>query len=144
MASVEELSRKYSSQLSQLQAIFPSWDEGDLAFTLQDTKGNVEDAVLAITEGPSYCSQAKDYCSCQAEHLSSPRQPARSPPRRRRPNRAKDTRTVTQIPVDGRTRTAETLAVEEVAAELGVDEEVEVVEVEVRWFCATCCLEVCS
>lgn len=51
MASVEELSRKYSSQLSQLQAIFPSWDEGDLAFTLQDTKGNVEDAVLAITEG---------------------------------------------------------------------------------------------
>jgi hypothetical protein len=51
MASVEELSRKYSSQLSQLQAIFPSWDEGDLAFTLQDTKGNVEEAVLAITEG---------------------------------------------------------------------------------------------
>lgn len=53
MASTEELSRKYSSQLSQLQAIFPTWDESDLAFTLQDSKGNVEEAVLAITEGAS-------------------------------------------------------------------------------------------
>ena len=51
MASVEELARKYSSQLSQLQAIFPSWDESDLAFTLQDAKGNVEEAAMAITEG---------------------------------------------------------------------------------------------
>ncbi|WRT65211.1 uncharacterized protein IL334_002154 [Kwoniella shivajii] len=51
MASVDELAVKYSSQLSQLQSIFPSWDEGDLVFTLQDTKGNVEEAALSITEG---------------------------------------------------------------------------------------------
>ncbi|WVR04267.1 hypothetical protein IAU60_001267 [Kwoniella sp. DSM 27419] len=51
MASVDELAGKYSSQLSQLQAIFPSWDQGDLIFTLQDTKGNVEEAVLMISEG---------------------------------------------------------------------------------------------
>lgn len=53
MASVEELVRKYSSQLSQLQIIFPSWEESDLAFTLNDTKGNVEEAAMAITEGQS-------------------------------------------------------------------------------------------
>lgn len=51
MASVDQLAGKYSAQLSTLQAIFPTWDEGDLVFTLQDTKGNVEEAVLAITEG---------------------------------------------------------------------------------------------
>jgi hypothetical protein len=51
MASVQDLSSKYSSQLRQLQAIFPSWDEGDLAFTLQDTKGNVDEAAVMISEG---------------------------------------------------------------------------------------------
>ncbi|WVW78945.1 hypothetical protein I302_100908 [Kwoniella bestiolae CBS 10118] len=51
MASVDQLAVKYSSQLAQLQAIFPSWDESDLAYTLQDTKGNVEEAALSITEG---------------------------------------------------------------------------------------------
>lgn len=51
MSSVDELASKYSSQLGQLKAIFPSWDESDLAFTLQDTKGNVEEAAMAITEG---------------------------------------------------------------------------------------------
>ncbi|WWD21897.1 hypothetical protein CI109_106385 [Kwoniella shandongensis] len=51
MASVDELAVKYSSQLSQLQAIFPSWDEEDLVFTLQDVKGNVEEAAMMITEG---------------------------------------------------------------------------------------------
>ena len=51
MSSVSDLSRKYSAQVSQLQAIFPEWDQGDLAFALQDVKGNLEEAVLAITEG---------------------------------------------------------------------------------------------
>lgn len=53
MATVSELSKKYSSQLSQLQAIFPEWEEGDLVFALQDSKGNVEETVLAISEGKS-------------------------------------------------------------------------------------------
>ncbi|KAK8846580.1 hypothetical protein IAR55_005666 [Kwoniella newhampshirensis] len=51
MASVDELAVKYSSQLSQLQAIFPTWDEEDLVYTLQDVKGNVEEAAVMITEG---------------------------------------------------------------------------------------------
>jgi hypothetical protein len=51
MASVEELAVKYSSQLSQLRGIFPSWDEGDLVFTLQDAKGNIEEAAMMITDG---------------------------------------------------------------------------------------------
>jgi len=53
MATVGELSKKFSAQLSQLQAIFPTWDEQDLVFALQDVKGNVEEAVLAISEGES-------------------------------------------------------------------------------------------
>jgi hypothetical protein len=51
MASVDELASKYSSQLSQLQGIFPSWDKGDLVFTLQDARGNVEEAAMMITDG---------------------------------------------------------------------------------------------
>ncbi|RXK39584.1 hypothetical protein M231_03086 [Tremella mesenterica] len=51
MSAVDELARKYHSQIGQLQGLFPSWDEGDLAFTLQDAKGNVEEAALMITEG---------------------------------------------------------------------------------------------
>jgi hypothetical protein len=51
MSSTEELAKRYASQLQQLQAIFPSWDQGDLAFTLQDAKGNVDEAAVMITEG---------------------------------------------------------------------------------------------
>ena len=51
MATVDELAVKYSSQLPQLQVIFPSWDEGDLAFALQDARGNVDEAAMMITEG---------------------------------------------------------------------------------------------
>ena len=54
MATVEELAFKYSSQLSQLQAIFPSWDQGDLAFALQDTRGNPEEAAVMISEGAQF------------------------------------------------------------------------------------------
>ena len=46
-----ELSSRYGPQLRQLKAIFPTWDEGDLAFTLQDVKGNVDEAAMMITEG---------------------------------------------------------------------------------------------
>lgn len=53
MASVGDLSKKFGPQLDQLQAIFPDWDQQDLVFALQDNKGNVEDTVLAISEGTS-------------------------------------------------------------------------------------------
>ena len=60
MASFQELSTKYGPQLKQLKAIFPSWDQGDLAFTLQDAKGNVDEAAMMITEGGSerHCAQS--------------------------------------------------------------------------------------
>ena len=64
MSSVSDLSRKYSAQVSQLQAIFPEWDEGDLAFALQDVKGSLEEAVLAITEGMSTHS-----CALCGQHV---------------------------------------------------------------------------
>lgn len=51
MATVAELSKKYAPQLAQLSAIFPTWEESDLVFALQDSKGQVEDTVLAISEG---------------------------------------------------------------------------------------------
>jgi len=51
MSSVDELASKYSSQLGQLKSIFPSWDESDLAFAVQDAKGNIEEAAMAISEG---------------------------------------------------------------------------------------------
>jgi hypothetical protein len=53
MASVQDLSSRYGAQLRQLKSIFPTWDEGDLAFTLQDVKGNVDEAAMMITEGES-------------------------------------------------------------------------------------------
>ncbi|ADV25808.1 Hypothetical protein CGB_N3110W [Cryptococcus gattii WM276] len=47
----DQLATKYASQLQQLSAIFPDWDEQDLLFTLQDVKGNLEEAAVMITEG---------------------------------------------------------------------------------------------
>jgi hypothetical protein len=63
MATVGELSKKFAPQLSQLQAIFPDWDEQDLVFALQDSKGNVEDTVLAISEGASRCRHCVNHGS---------------------------------------------------------------------------------
>jgi hypothetical protein len=60
MASVEDLSSRYGSQLRQLKSIFPTWDEGDLAFTLQDVKGNVDEAAMMITEGESMLCRDPD------------------------------------------------------------------------------------
>lgn len=51
MASVDQLASKYGAQLKQLKSIFPSWDEGDLALVVQDAKGSVDEAAMAITEG---------------------------------------------------------------------------------------------
>lgn len=68
MASVQELSSRYGTQLRQLKSIFPEWDEGDLAFTLQDTKGNVDEAAMMITEGES----RRQFQWVQADHLFLP------------------------------------------------------------------------
>lgn len=42
---------KYSSELHILRPLFPDWDEEQLAGVLVDTKGNVEEAAVAIAEG---------------------------------------------------------------------------------------------
>lgn len=44
---------KYSSQLKLLGPLFPDWDQDALAGVLLDTKGNVEEAAILITEGES-------------------------------------------------------------------------------------------
>lgn len=46
-----DLAQKYRDQLGQLKAIFPTWAESDLVFTLNDTKGSVDEAAVLITEG---------------------------------------------------------------------------------------------
>lgn len=42
---------KYSNELQLLAPLFPDWDDQALAFVLADTRGNVEDAALMISEG---------------------------------------------------------------------------------------------
>lgn len=46
---------KYASQLQMLSPLFPDWDEDALASVLADTKGNAEEAALAITDGKPCC-----------------------------------------------------------------------------------------
>lgn len=133
MASVDELASKYSEQLGQLQAIFPSWDESDLAFTLQDARGNVDEAAMMITEGGPFISRRKGY----ADHVkvvlpNSPKPRAgRRPPNPR--NRPRGTRTGMLIRVDGR-RSMEVMASSRAAGAVeavGEDAEVAVDVVEV-------------
>jgi hypothetical protein len=129
-----DLSSRYGPQLRQLKAIFPSWDEGDLAFTLQDVKGNVDEAAMMITEGKSnsQCTRSslpvlfvsslavsnhtRLYVSTlQAEQPNSLKQPQKRRPQKhqaRTPLRS--TRTVMPIPVDGRTLVEKDLPDEEV------------------------------
>lgn len=71
MASVQDLSSRYGAQLRQLKSIFPTWDEGDLAFTLQDAKGNVDEAAMMITEGESIVTLVSSLQESQADPVPS-------------------------------------------------------------------------
>ncbi|GHJ84425.1 hypothetical protein NliqN6_0827 [Naganishia liquefaciens] len=42
---------KYAKELQLLAPLFPDWDNQALAFVLADTRGNVEDAALMISDG---------------------------------------------------------------------------------------------
>jgi hypothetical protein len=42
---------KYTKELQALLPLFPDWDEEQLAGVLVDTRGNVEEAAVAIAEG---------------------------------------------------------------------------------------------
>lgn len=50
MASSDPTS-KYASQLKMLGPLFPDWEAAELASVLADTKGNVEEAAVLITDG---------------------------------------------------------------------------------------------
>lgn len=45
------LKSQYSAPLASLQELFPDWKDEDLLSVLAETDGNVEAAVLRITEG---------------------------------------------------------------------------------------------
>ena len=42
---------KYANELQLLSPLFPDWDDQALGGVLADTKGNVEEAALLISEG---------------------------------------------------------------------------------------------
>lgn len=147
-----DLSSRYGPQLRQLKAIFPSWDEGDLAFTLQDVKGNVDEAAMMITEGESTRLNARDHSlpgfflcissspstpyspfNPQAEQPNSPKQPQRRRPQKHQARtRPQSTRTVMPILADGRTRTEKDSLDEEAEVVLEADVVAEADVVEVR------------
>ena len=48
---VRELRDKYGSKLGQAKELFPEWSDDDILFALQDATGDVEVAILRISEG---------------------------------------------------------------------------------------------
>lgn len=45
--------KKYSDTLPTLKELFPDWKDEDLIFALEDSNGELEDAIVRITEGSS-------------------------------------------------------------------------------------------
>lgn len=45
--------KKYSDTLPTLKELFPDWKDEDLIFALEDSNGELEDAIVRITEGRS-------------------------------------------------------------------------------------------
>lgn len=43
--------KKYSDTLPTLKELFPDWKDEDLIFALEDSNGELEDAIVRITEG---------------------------------------------------------------------------------------------
>lgn len=50
------LKKKYGSKVSSLKEIFPDWTDDDLVFALDETNGDIEDAINGITEG-RFCTR---------------------------------------------------------------------------------------
>ncbi|CDW95944.1 hypothetical protein, partial [Sporisorium scitamineum] len=48
---VRTLRAKYSEQLDMIRELFPTWTDEDLLFALQESLGDVENAVVRISEG---------------------------------------------------------------------------------------------
>lgn len=50
------MKKKYGSKVSSLKEIFPDWTDDDLVFALDETNGDIEDAINGITEG-KFCTR---------------------------------------------------------------------------------------
>lgn len=48
---IGQMRKKYSDTLPLLKELFPDWKDEDLIFALEDSNGEVEDAIVRITEG---------------------------------------------------------------------------------------------
>lgn len=48
---VRSLRSKYSSQLSTAKELFPDWTDEDILFALQEANGDVEVAIVRMSEG---------------------------------------------------------------------------------------------
>lgn len=46
------MKKKYLDTLPTLKELFPDWKDEDLVFALEDSNGQLEDAIERITEGP--------------------------------------------------------------------------------------------
>jgi len=45
------MKKKYSDTLPPLKELFPDWKDEDLVFALEDSNGELEEAIERITEG---------------------------------------------------------------------------------------------
>lgn len=50
---IGELKKKYASQASTIQELFPDWTEEDALFALEETDGDLESTIERITNGKS-------------------------------------------------------------------------------------------
>lgn len=49
---ISQMKKKYLDTLPTLKELFPDWKDEDLVFALEDSNGQLEDAIERITEGP--------------------------------------------------------------------------------------------
>lgn len=49
---ITQMKKKYSDTLPTLKELFPDWKDEDLVFALEDSNGELEEAIERITEGP--------------------------------------------------------------------------------------------
>lgn len=45
------MKKKYADTLPMLKELFPDWKDEDLVFALEDSNGEIEEAIERITEG---------------------------------------------------------------------------------------------
>jgi hypothetical protein len=48
---IGQMKKKYSDALPTLKELFPDWKDEDLVFALEDSNGEIEEAIERITEG---------------------------------------------------------------------------------------------